>query len=153
MNDPGGKDEAGTADVAKGRDPGELMFWLIHGARALESRMEDALAAVGTSLAKHGVLTLLVEAGEPLALSELAARQSCVRSNMTQLVDRLEADGYVERTPDPNDRRSVRASLTRLGRDRQAAGVGEIDRVKAAFTATLSARDLAALERVVSVLD
>lgn len=153
MNDPGTKNDDAPAGVAKGRDPGELMFWLIHGARALESRVEEALAAVGTSIAKHGVLTLLVEAGEPLALSELAARQSCVRSNMTQLVDRLEADGCVERTPDPNDRRSVRASLTRLGRDRQAAGAGEIDRVKAAFKATLSVRDVAALERVVSVLD
>jgi DNA-binding MarR family transcriptional regulator len=153
MNDPGTKNDDATAGMAKGRDPGELMFSLIHGARALESRVEEALAAVGTSIAKHGVLTLLVEAGEPLALSELAARQSCVRSNMTQLVDRLEADGCVERTSDPNDRRSVRASLTRLGRDRQAAGAGEIDRVKAAFKATLSVRDVAALERVVSVLD
>jgi DNA-binding MarR family transcriptional regulator len=128
------------------------MFDLMHGARALEGRIEAALAGVGTSIAKHGVLKLLVEAGEPVALSELAARQSCVRSNMTQLVDRLEADGYVERTPDPNDRRSVRASLTPLGRERQAEGQREIARVKAEFVGSLSGSDLVALERVVAVL-
>jgi len=39
-----------------------------------------------------------------------------VKSNVTQLVDRLEADGLVERTADPNDRRSRIAVLTAAGR-------------------------------------
>jgi DNA-binding MarR family transcriptional regulator len=135
-----------------GRDPGELMFALMERAYELQARLEEALAVVGTSIAKHGVLKLLVEAGEPLALSTLAERQACVRSNMTQLVDRLEAEGSVERTPDPNDRRSVRANLTPLGLELEAAGQREIDRVKGEFIASLSKSDLAALEQVISAL-
>jgi DNA-binding MarR family transcriptional regulator len=134
------------------RDPGELMFALMERAHGLEDRLEEALAGVGTSIAKHGVLRLLVEAGEPVALSALAERQACVRSNMTQLVDRLEAEGSVERKQDPNDRRSVRASLTPLGRELQEAGQHEIDRVRNDFIASLSKSDLAALERVISAL-
>jgi len=49
-------------------------------------------------------------------LGQLAERLACVKSNVTQLVDRLEADGLVNRTADPNDRRSRLAVLTDAGR-------------------------------------
>ncbi|MGH7471194.1 MAG: MarR family winged helix-turn-helix transcriptional regulator, partial [Longimicrobiales bacterium] len=45
------------------------------------------------------------------------------KSNVTQLVDRLENDGLVRRIADPNDRRSVLAVVTDLGRERYLAGV------------------------------
>ncbi len=78
------------------QDP-QLMFSLIHTGHAVEQRLEQALAQVGLSLAKFGALTHLVEAGEPISLSECATKMTCVRSNITQLVDRLEADGLVRR--------------------------------------------------------
>lgn len=95
---------------------------ILQAARIIEERTEAALATAGLSMAKQSALTKLAEAGEPLTLSDLAARLSCVRSNMTQLVDRLEADGLVRRVDDPADRRVVRAELTPLGRKRQAEG-------------------------------
>ena len=54
---------------------------------------------------------------------DAAERRACVRSNITQLVDRLEADGLVKRSDDPRDRRSVRAELTAEGRSRYEAGL------------------------------
>ena len=51
-----------------------------------------------------------------MPLGQLAERLSCVKSNITQLVDRLEADGLVARQPDPGDRRSKLAGLTAAGR-------------------------------------
>jgi DNA-binding MarR family transcriptional regulator len=123
---------------------------LLHAAHTVEARLEEALAAEGLSLAKQGVLTLLVEAGEPLPLSELAARQSCVRSNITQLVDRLEADGLVKRIADPTDRRSILAQLTQTGRDRQAAGAQRLDTVQATFAASVARADRAALQRALA---
>ena len=80
----------------------------LRAAQFLEGRLEEAMADVGLSTARFGVLAQLAEAGEPLPLGVLAERLSCVRSNVTQLVDRLEADGLVRRVPDPSDRRSVR---------------------------------------------
>jgi DNA-binding MarR family transcriptional regulator len=77
---------------------------------------------VGLSLAKLAALHHLTEAGESLPLGQLAERLSCVKSNVTQLVDRLEADGLVSRTGDPNDRRSRLAMLTDAGRSAYAKG-------------------------------
>jgi DNA-binding MarR family transcriptional regulator len=109
------------------------MWSLIHAARAIEHRMESALDVVELSSPKFAVLTILVEADTPLTLSELAAKSSCVRSNMTQLIDRLEADGLVRRVDDPHDRRSVRAELTPLGRERQTAGARQMNTVREQF--------------------
>ena len=93
-----------------------LTLLLLDAARAVEARVERALAAEGMSLAKLGALRHLALAGEPLTLTQLAERHCCGRSNVTALIDRLEADGYVERSVDPSDRRNVRAALTPTGR-------------------------------------
>jgi DNA-binding MarR family transcriptional regulator len=78
---------------------------------------------MGLSLAKMGALHTLVEADGPIPLGQLAERLCCVKSNVTQLVDRLEAELLVRRVPDPADRRSVRAEVTSEGRARYAAAV------------------------------
>ncbi|MBA3671444.1 MAG: MarR family transcriptional regulator [Gemmatimonadaceae bacterium] len=93
-----------------------LTLLLLDAARAVEARAEGALAAAGLSLAKLGALRHLVLAAEPLSLSQLAERHCCGRSNVTQLVDRLEADGFVSRVADPDDRRTIRAAVTDAGR-------------------------------------
>lgn len=89
---------------------------LLHTAYAAQAEVESKLGAVGLSLAKLLALKALSEAGESLPLGQLAERLSCVKSNITQLVDRLEADGLVARKPDPNDRRTRLAVLTAAGR-------------------------------------
>ena len=92
------------------------LFAVLHASSVLESRLEARLSEVGLSLAKLAALNRLTEAGESLPLGQLAERLSCVKSNVTQLVDRLEADGLVNRTADPNDRRSRLAVLTEAGK-------------------------------------
>lgn len=99
--------------------PGSLSADLMCVLRSVEAKLEAALEPLGLSLAKFGVLSKLVAAGEPLPLGTLAERSACVRSNITQLIDRLEADRLVRRSPDPHDRRSIRAELTDEGRRRQ----------------------------------
>src|SRR5262245_26919616 len=102
------------AVVTRGRtlSPPWIMFEVLDAAGEIERRADAALAEVGLSLPKLGVLWRLSSEDEPLALSELARCNNCVRSNMTQLVDRLEADGLVRRVDDPDDRRIRRAALT-----------------------------------------
>lgn len=95
---------------------GSLLFQILDAAEELEERLEAAFAKVGLSGAKASVLHALGEAAEPLSLSEVAEENCCVRSNITQLVDRLEADGLVRRVNDADDRRIRRAALTVAGR-------------------------------------
>jgi DNA-binding MarR family transcriptional regulator len=79
---------------------------------------------------------------------------TCVRSNITQLMDRLEADGLVRRVEDPRDRRAVRAAVTRLGAERQTAGAKEVARVQAELAKTLSGKDRgASLRRALSAIE
>ncbi len=127
-----------------------VMFSLLHAARLLEDRLDGALDSVGLSRPKLSVLTQLVNAGEAMTLSDLAAGLACVRSNMTQLVDRLESDGLVRRIADPADRRIVRADLTPLGKERQAAGAVQVASVQSDFSTMLSATDRATLARVLT---
>jgi DNA-binding MarR family transcriptional regulator len=89
---------------------------LLHTANEAQAHVEAKLGGVGLSLAKLAALRELAAAGESLPLGQLAARLSCVKSNITQLVDRLEADGLVARKPDPHDRRARLAELTAAGR-------------------------------------
>ena len=103
MNDTGHGGEAG-------------LFTLLHAAGTAQDHVEAKLAEVSLSVAKLAALSALSASGESLPLSQLAERLSCVRSNITQLVDRLEADGLVTRAADPHDRRSRLAVMTPAGR-------------------------------------
>jgi DNA-binding MarR family transcriptional regulator len=89
---------------------------LVHTATTVQAHVEARLSPIGLSLPKLVALTALREAGDSLPLSQLADRLSCVKSNITQLVDRLETDGFVRREADPSDRRSRVAVLTTAGR-------------------------------------
>ena len=114
-------------DVASASNAYRLVWALKH----IEERFESALEPLGLSL---------VEAGEALPLRTLADRCACVRSNVTQLVDRLEAEKLVVRADDPHDRRSVRAALTSEGRARHAEGFKVIRAVERELFAKLSGK-------------
>ena len=103
-----------------GRTP---LFAVLHAASALEARVEEQLAEVGLSLPKLAALHQLSQAGDSLPLGQLAERLACVKSNVTQLVDRLEADGLVVRAADPNDRRSRLAVITESGKSAYERGI------------------------------
>jgi DNA-binding MarR family transcriptional regulator len=100
---------------AAGARPVDLMG-LLHTAYAAQAEVEAKLGTVGLSLAKLLALQALADAGGSVPLGQLADRLSCVKSNITQLVDRLEADGFVARESDPKDRRTKLAVLTAVGR-------------------------------------
>jgi MarR family transcriptional regulator, organic hydroperoxide resistance regulator len=57
----------------------------------------------------------LVQLGAALPMNELAALLACDNSNVTGLVDRLEARGLVARQANPDDRRVKRVVLTAAG--------------------------------------
>jgi DNA-binding MarR family transcriptional regulator len=135
------------------QDPDCFVPALLAAAHRIEERLETELAATELSAAKLRVLTQLVRAGKPLAISELAESQRCVRSNITQIIDRLETNGLVRRVHDPVDRRVVRAQLTARGRERQKQGADVFHSLQAEITGALSAADRESLERVLAALN
>ncbi|MFA6576896.1 MAG: MarR family transcriptional regulator [Nocardioides sp.] len=87
-------------------------------ARHLDLARRDAFTAHGIEPWEFDVLAALRRAGAPYELSPgRLLRETLVTSGtMTNRVDRLAARGYVERSPDPEDRRGVIVRLTAEGK-------------------------------------
>ena len=132
-----------------GTHPCPVSSALIEAARTLEMRLEQALAPLQLSLAKFGVLRCLVHETRPLPLSAIANRQRCVRSNMTQLADRLESDGLLRRVDDPNDRRAVLAEPTDAGRAAVTAAQDILRNEEERFLLGLSGEERALMTELV----
>ena len=64
----------------------------------------------------HGNVMEQLELEDGLRLIDLAARAGITAQSMGELVDDLEVKGYLERRPDPDDRRAKRIYLTERGR-------------------------------------
>ena len=126
---------------------------LLHAAASAQSRVESRLSTIGLSLPKLAALHQLVTADDPLALGILAERLRCVKSNVTQLVDRLEIDGLVSRAPDPNDRRSRLAVMTDAGRRSHSQGMKIQQEAERELFGVLTPDETAQLARMISKLD
>ncbi len=125
---------------------------VLHAASSLESRVDSRLATIGLSLPKLAALRALVAAGNALPLGHLADRLACVKSNVTQLVDRLEADGFVSRESDPTDRRSCLAAVTEAGRRAYEQGVRIQKDMEADLFGVLTAEETAQLSQLLGKL-
>ncbi len=127
---------------------GAILFALVEVADILRTRVSAALGRVGLSYPKYEVLHCLRNSRDPLSLSKLADCQQCARSNITQLIDRLEAEGLVRRLDDPEDRRSVLAEITPAGAALADQGAARIEEVRAEFAASYTPDERAALARL-----
>jgi DNA-binding MarR family transcriptional regulator len=128
------------------------LFAVMHTSGVLEGRVEARLSDLGLSIAKLAALHVLAKAGESLPLGQLAERLSCVKSNVTQLVDRLEADGLVSRAADPNDRRSRLAVLTTAGRKAYTKGIDIQSQVEKELFSALSNEESKRLHELLAKL-
>lgn len=118
----------------------------------VHNRLDVALGEHGLSAAKFSILRHLVQSVEPLPLGKLADNLACVKSNITQLVDRLEEDGLVRRIPDSEDRRCMRAALTAEGRRRYELGMEAESRVQRELLQNLSLDEQAQLAMILERL-
>jgi DNA-binding MarR family transcriptional regulator len=69
----------------------------------------------------------LLQLSSPLPMNELAGALGCDNSNVTGLVDRLEARGLVARQASRDDRRVKHVVLTPAGRDLRERMLGRVD--------------------------
>jgi|SRR5579862_3328042 len=74
------------------------------------------------------------------------------RSTLTSVLDRLAARGLIERSPDPDDRRSVRIVLTRRGRAVASRVHEALFAIETAARSAASARDVVGFLRVAGAL-
>ena len=93
--------------------------------------LDAALKPFGLTFARYEVLVLLLFSRHgSLPLSKIGERLMVHPTSVTSAIDRLEAQGYVERVPDEADRRRTLARLTPEGRatvQKATAAVTAID--------------------------
>jgi len=141
-----------SAPVAVSRATGDLLL-LLRTAGIVETFVDSRLNEVGLSLPKLAALDKLTKAGGSLPLGQLAERLACVKSNVTQLVDRLDADGLVTRESDPNDRRSRLAVLTDAGRRAYEIGAQTFHSAERHLFGALSSDETARLADIFEKLE
>jgi MarR family transcriptional regulator, organic hydroperoxide resistance regulator len=132
-----------TTNVAE--EAWRLLFEL---AKRKHSMLVPALAELDLTPVQGHALRLL-DPERPLAMSALADALFCHASNVTGIVDRLEARGLVERQTGRADRRVKTLALTEAGK-RVRSRVVEVMRTPPPEIAALSASDQRALRDVLA---
>ncbi|MER5735135.1 MarR family transcriptional regulator [Streptomyces sp. NPDC002262] len=133
--------------------PMEVFGRIYRLAAAMRGKVDKAYAPHGLALGEFDVLGTLRRSGAPYTLSprELTATLMITTGGMTGRLDKLEKAGLLTRSPDPNDRRGLRVTLTERGRELvdQAVGAG-LERQREALESALTeeeAKQLAGLLR------
>jgi len=107
-------DPAATANA--GSEAWQLVFELF---QANKTFMHALMSEFDLTPIQGWALKLL-DVPRPLTMSELADALGCDASNVTSIVDRLEARGFVERRPSAMDRRVKELALTPAGLETHA---------------------------------
>jgi DNA-binding MarR family transcriptional regulator len=102
--------------------------------------------------APHGdVFGFLDDGGTQV--SELARRAQITKQSMAELVAHLERHGYVERVPDPGDRRAKLVRATARGREVYASAREVIAEIEREWTALLGVRNMRRLRELLQQLN
>jgi len=82
----------------------------------METKFAEGLAPYGINSRQYGVL-LFIEGNPYSSQKDISESLQIDRTTMVSHIDQLETSGFVERTRNPNDRRSYSLLLTSKGND------------------------------------
>ncbi|HSA53272.1 MAG TPA: MarR family transcriptional regulator [Yinghuangia sp.] len=120
--------------VAGAQSGSELVTLLVGAVRGISQVFIDRMTAAGFDDVRptHGfALTLVGEHGT--TATELGRRLGMTKQSAGEVVTHLARQGYVERRPDPEDRRARRITLTTRGRECVAIIWAELADVQGAW--------------------
>ncbi|MFZ0160149.1 MAG: MarR family transcriptional regulator [Kineosporiaceae bacterium] len=120
-------EKAGWAEAAPGM---AAVTSLMRAQQILLARVEEVLRPHRLTFARYEVLMLLsFSRSGALPLSRLGERLQVHPASVTNVVDRLVAQGLVVRVPHPSDRRATLAELTEAGRALALAATADLNAV------------------------
>jgi MarR family transcriptional regulator for hemolysin len=136
-------------------DRSELALQLLDAVTAAylarQRSADRALRTFGLSQRAHAALQAVDQVGADGAKpSDVADNLDISRAAATTFIQRLEAKGLVETTPDPDDDRSIRVNLTRHGLE-VLLRAGQLERRLAART--VEGLPASAIQRTVHLLE
>lgn len=134
-------EQAGNTIAMLGRAYSLLGFQIVDGVVGAGFPQKPSHSAVFAQISPEGS-----------RLSELARGANMTPQAMGELVDELEELGYVERRPDPTDRRAKLIVLTPRGHECIAAGIATIQGIEQRIDQILGVKGHAELRRLLTTL-
>ncbi len=119
--------------------------------RKVYEHYEDRLAPFNLTTPQYLIFSALW-AGDGITIGELGQRVSLDGSTVTGILDRMEKNGYVERRPNAEDRRSALVYLTPKAKEVGPKIIKFADDLDDDFRRRFSAKDMAVFERVIREL-
>src|SRR3954465_7883975 len=101
---------------------------LMRAQQIVLAAVDAELRPMGLTFARFEALRLLAftRRGE-LPMGKIGTRLMVHPTSVTNSIDRLEADGLVERRPHPDDRRTTLAAITSTGRSTVSRATRKLD--------------------------
>lgn len=127
-----GNPDSDAAGVEAWRAILELVGW--GGTHARPPRFPTVAAELGLAPKQMGALWYL-EPGDTTPMRAIGERLHCDASYVTDLVDRLEERGLIERRPSPDDRRVTLIALTGAGVETRAQALAKLHEPPEEFAA------------------
>jgi|SRR5579862_5773792 len=109
-------------------------------------KMNEALEAFELTASQYTILSILSHR-DGLSSAQLARRFGVTPQSMNVLIGALEEKGLISRRESPHNRRILKTTLTRAGRELLAACEGAIDDAEVAVFGSLTGSELAALRQ------
>jgi DNA-binding MarR family transcriptional regulator len=129
-----------------------LPSWQLTQTAAHASRLlAEGFAQVGARGYHYRLLEMLIEGG-PASQADLGRRTGIHLSDMVAALNELAADGYIERTPDPADKRRNVVTITPHGRERAHALAKQVDAIQDEIFAPLSTAERQELVRLLTLI-
>jgi DNA-binding MarR family transcriptional regulator len=117
-------------------------------------RLRQEAAAETSGLTPTSVAALAtIERHGPITPSEVAEIERVKRPTITRTLGCLEREGLIDRTPDPDDRRSAMVSVNGAGRERLRRLRGRKNAYLARRMRDLSDEEVETLERAAAILE
>jgi DNA-binding MarR family transcriptional regulator len=124
--------------------------WLLTQVAVHAHRLaSESFAELGARGYHYRILAALDEFG-PASQAELGRRCNMDRSDVVAAINELAEPGFVERTPDPHDRRRNMVTLTKAGERQLRRLDAALDRVQDDLLEPLPAEDRQALTRLLA---
>jgi DNA-binding MarR family transcriptional regulator len=111
------------------------------------TQLNRLLAPCGLNFARYEALMLLTFSRQgSLSLGKMGQRLQVHPTTITNIIDKLEEDGLVERVPHPTDRRAAQARLTHKGR---ATGQRATSMLLRSFSVPLTDEELNRITKII----
>lgn len=121
--------------------------------RWLENRVIEALARAGFTDITTAQMKIVQRIGpDGSRLTELAEQAQVTKQTAGFLIDQLEKAGWVERVPDPSDKRARLVRIAARGKEALPVAAAAVAEVEAEWTAHLGKQRMAQLRRILGDL-